>query len=272
MSRYSSRNVWRRNLAAAWRQPYQSMKASTKYSRPRGTRSKGRSVAAQVKKVLNGRTGGFVGLEKKFYDTTYGGTVATSANAAAGEADPGTGALCLNAVSQGDSESQRDGRQIAMNSITIKGSLVMVTGDAILSFGETPNVSVYLVLDKQTNAAQCQSEQVFENPSATAVLNTMPFRNLENSERFRILKSVHIPASDFIGASGGNGTTMDQGGTQVSFSIYKKLNGMKVNYISGATGSLISAIADNSLHVIAYMNNPAFTCNLNYQARLRFHG
>ena len=60
--------------------------------------------------VRNVRTGGFLNMELKFYDTANTGiNINTSTDGSAGEQDP-TSKNCLNAVAQGDGEQQRDGR------------------------------------------------------------------------------------------------------------------------------------------------------------------
>jgi len=247
-----------------------------KYNRYR-TKYKGayrKSVAAEVKRVLNGRTGGFVGLEKKFYDTAKNFAIVSPSDATGGEQDPGAGVLCLNAPAQGDGESQRDGRQIAMQSINIKG-VVQIASQTDQTAGDVvPDIFIALVVDTQTNGSQMNSEDCFENPGGVSALAAQPFRNLEYSQRFRVLKTVRIASAVLAGAIQPvyDGTNIEQQGAQVPFSMYVNLKGMKVNYISGQTTSVIGAIADNSLHVVAYASNTSMVPTLTYAARLRFVG
>lgn len=246
-----------------------------KYNRRR-TKYKGRyrkSVAAEVKRVLNGRTGGFVGLEKKFFDSGFNGALSANGTAIDGEKDPTT-LLCLNCPAQGDGESQRDGRQISMQSINVKG-VVQIAAQADQTAGDqVPDIFIALVLDKQTNGVQLDSEDVFDNPASATALAAQPFRNLEYSQRFRVLKTVKVSAQDLAGAIQPvfDGTNIEQQGAQIPFSMYCKLNGMKVNFISGQTTSVIAAIADNSLHIVAYASNTSMAPVLTYSSRLRFVG
>lgn len=246
-----------------------------KYNRRR-TKYKGRyrkAVAAEVKRVLNGRTGGYVGLEKKFFDSERSIAIPVSTDASGCEADPTT-LLCLNCPAQGDGESERDGRQISMSSIQVKG-MVSIAAQSDQTAGDViPDVMIALVLDKQTNGSQLNSEDVYENPSGFSTLASQPFRNLENSQRFRVLKTVHVTSTELAGAIQPvyDGTNIEQQGANVPFSMYVNLKGMKVNFISGQTSSTISAIADNSIHVIAYASNVSASPTLLYNARLRFVG
>lgn len=230
-------------------------------------------MAAEVRRVLNGSTGGYVGLEKKFFDTERSIAITAPSDATGGEADPTT-LLCLNCPAQGDGESQRDGRQINMTSIQVKG-MVSIAAQADQTAGDViPDIMIALVLDKQTNGAQLNSEDVYENPSGFATLASQPFRNLENTQRFRVLKTVHVTAAELAGAIQPvyDGTNIEQQGATVPFSMYVNLKGMKVNFLSGQTTSVIDAIADNSLHVIAYASNTSATPFLLYNSRLRFVG
>lgn len=247
-----------------------------KYNRYR-TKYKGvyrKRVAAEVKRVLNGRTGGYVGLEKKFFDSSAGANaIVATTDASGGEEDP-FGQNCLNCPAQGDGESERDGRQIAMDSINIKG-VVSIAAQADQTAGDVvPDVFIALVMDKQTNGTQMNSEDCFANPGGDAFLAAQPFRNLEYQQRFTVLKTVHISSQRIAGAIQPvyDGTNIEQQGVTVPWSMYVKLNGKKVNFISGQTSSVVAAIADNSLHVIAYASSTSMNPAITYASRLRFMG
>jgi len=234
---------------------------------------RGTSIASAVRSVLNGRTGGFVGLETKFFDSSFAGGLSASTDASGGEVDPDN-LLCLNCPAQGDGETQRDGRQISMDSLTVKGLVTVAAQTNQTAADVVPDIFIAIVLDKQTNGAQLDSELVFENPSGASNLGSMPFRNLEWTKRFRVLKTMKVSAHQFAGAviPAFDGTNIEQQGVAIPFSCHIKLNGMKVNFISGQTSSVIAAIADNSIHVIAYTNGVSLAPVINYNARLRFKG
>jgi len=232
-----------------------------------------KSVASQVRAVLNGRTGGFVGLEKKFFDSARAAIALTApTDASGGEVDPAT-LDCLNCPAQGDGEQNRDGRVISMHNVTVKG-IVSIAAKTAAAPDVLPAIFIALVMDKQTNSSTIDSERVFNNPSGNAVLAPQPFLNLENMQRFDILKTMRIDPKDFVGVNfgsdgAGNG---DSTGAHVPFSLYHAFNGMKVTFITGQTSSVIAAIADKSVHVVAYCSSVEYTPTLQYNARLRFTG
>lgn len=223
----------------------------------------------QVRRIMNARTGGYIGMEKKFYDSYRAAQfISAAGNMSGGEVDPAE--LCLNCPAQNDTETGRDGRQIRMDSITIKGTILLEGNVAGSYTYAIPEIFIALVVDKQTNGAQIQSEQVFDNNSATSTLTTSGFRNLENVNRVNILKTVRIAPKDF------NFNTVASGvgylGTSTPFTMFHDLKGMQVNFNTGISTSSVGAIADRSLHMIAYCSSPDLTPKITYNARLRFRG
>lgn len=216
--------------------------------------------------VLNTRTAGFAGIEKKFFDTSAISQVPSVAgDATGGEIDPAT-LLCLNCPAQGDGPSNRDGREITMDSLIVSGACT-VSPDALPN--TLPTVTVYIYLDTQTNAAQAQTENVWTNPSGNAQTNSGLLRNLEYAKRFTVLKKLVFRPADFVDAQGDETTGT---GASCGFSEYINLKGMRVTFIAGQTNSVIGAIADNSIHVAAFTTNSSFQPQVHYNSRLRFRG
>lgn len=228
-----------------------------------------RAVASRFKRSsLNARSGGFLGIEKKFYDTTLvAGVVNSSATMASMENDPAS-VNCLNGVDQGDGESQRDGRKIAMDSIQVSGHVRIPAQIDQTSLDLAPVVKVYLVLDKQTNGAQLNSEDVFVNPGASTATSDAPFKNLQYDSRFQIL-GVRTFTCPPIPATW-DGTNMEASGVTLPFSIYKSLKGMQVTFKGTTAG--VANIVDKSLHIIACCNAQNSAPTLYYNSRLRFRG
>ncbi len=226
-----------------------------------------RRASRQRLRRRNVRTGGFLGIEHKFYDQAKADTALTApTDAAGGEFDPVGAIQCLNAVTQGDGESSRDGRQIRMTKIQVNGILThaaqvnQVAGDLI---GEA---MVALVLDTQTNAAQLNSEDVFDNHPGLALGACVPMRNMQLAKRFKVLKR-QVFAFPQVALSW-DGTNMEQNGSRMSFQWNVDLNNIAVNYTG--TTEAIANITDNSLHIIAYDNTGL--SSLAYGSRLRFVG
>jgi hypothetical protein len=222
-------------------------KAAYKYNK----RSTGRAR-------LNARTGGFMGQELKFKDYNVNATSITNTTPASGEYDPPT-TDCLNAVAQGDGEDERDGRKYVVKSLYVKGKVKCATSVAT----NATRVRIVIVHDKQTNKAQAPSEQVLENFSDM----TMAYRNLQYNSRFTVLMDRVLTLDRVAGA--GNGTTNTFPEVVREFNFYKEMN-MPVT--CAATSATISAISDNSLHLMAFTDATTANPQINYTARIRFVG
>jgi len=238
---------------------------SRKRSRSAGGYSRRKRSSAYGRRNI--RTAGYVGIEKKFYDTSYSGAVVAPTDATGGEADPAT-VLTLSAPAQGDGEQNRDGKKIVAKYVEIKGVVqtAPVANQTVPPI--TPVVFIAVVLDTQTNAAQLNSEDVFKNQNGSAFLAPMPLRDLEYGVRFKILKQLRIVAEPFTVY---DGTNLEVGGVHTPFECYIPLKDLVINFNSTATAG-VASVLDNSIHVIAYTNDTTTTPTLRYQARLRFIG
>lgn len=219
----------------------------------------------------NVRTGGFLGQELKFYDTSLvSATLTAPTDASGGEHDP-SATIVLNSVVQGDGEQQRDGRKITMKNLYING-IVVVAPQASQSSGDSATiVFIAVVLDTQTNGATISSELVYTNEAASAILAASPMRNLQQADRFRVLKvqKMTIQNPNIANDTGSTGGVVSNGLVR-GFKMFVPLHNMVVTY-KGTTES-VANITDNSIHIIAYCNNAALVPKISYNARLRFMG
>ncbi len=213
----------------------------------------------------------WLGVESKFYDQKLIGSALTATtDATGGEHDP-SATILLNTVVQGDGESNRDGRKITMTSIMVEGTIT-VDPQATQSTGKaSANIFIALVLDKKTNGATINSEDVYKNVGAAAGTAANPFRNLLFAKRFRVLATRRFTIGDpnmtnDTGATGG----VISNGLVKRFKIFKNLNGIQTIY--SATTETVANITDNSLHLIAYTTSTALSPQINYSSRLRFVG
>ncbi len=215
----------------------------------------------------NVRTGGFTGIEVKFLDSSVVGTsVLAPTDAAGAEVDPST-LLALNAIAQGDGESNRDGRRCVLKNVYVTGHIRCPKQANQTAGDDSAQIFVALVWDKQTNGAQLNSEDVYTNPGANAQTAAVPLRNLQYSQRFQVLDTV---ALDFSGPTiAYDGTNVEQSGLVKPFKLSKKIN-IPCQY-TGTTG-VVANIADNSLHIIAYASNVDLVPIIDYNARVRFVG
>lgn len=221
-------------------------------------------MARKRRYASNVRTGGFLGIETKFYDTArVGAALITNTNAAGGEHDPAT-VNCISAPAQGDTEQNRDGNRIMIKSYHING-VITAPVVAQTSGSQGKEVFVALVLDKQTNGAQLNSEDVFTNPSGDAALTCHVQRNLQYSSRFEVLGQQVLTANN--ASVGSTGTS--------SYSLPFRFDGFRdipVQFKGGATAAGVSGVADNSLHIIAWESGSNQDYTINYNSRVRFQG
>jgi len=215
----------------------------------------------------NFRTAGFLGIENKFIDTKYSGNIATSSDASGAEADPTT-VNCLNAVPEGNGPSERDGRTYLVKSVFVNGYIYATAKtNQTAMLGNFP-ITVAIVQDMQTNAAQLNSEDVFAT-SGESIGAPILFRNLQYSKRFKVLwkqtMAFETPAASY------DGTNIEIAAPKPIhfYAAVPKLN-MKVE-VKG-TSANVTDIVDNSLHVIAYTVTGGYTPVLTYIARCRFVG
>jgi len=181
------------------------------------------------------RTGGFTGrftgpnAELKFFDTAISFSID-----ATGEV-PATGQLCL--IPQGVTESTRVGRSCTVRSLEFK--LILVYNPAAAAT-ETDVSLISVVMDKQTNGAAATADLVYQS---TTTLPTQQ-RNLENVDRFRVLKEFrHV-------WNAGAGVTTAY--APVSKFINKKIKvNMPMLFDSTAATGALGTIRTNNIFLLA---------------------
>jgi len=230
--------------------------------------SKSSKISA-ARAVANAVTLGFMGIEKKFYDTSLAdAAVLAATDCTSGMYDPSATSM-ISTPTQGDGEQQRDGKRIVIDSLILKGHVhnLGTATSAVLA----PAVKVFLavVLDTQSNGAQMTSEACFKNTAAQASSNVEPLKNLLSGGRFRILKSqVYDLSHNGAFAAAANYAS---NGSARTFDWYIPFKGgLPVNFNAGTTASIANVI-DNSIHVVAFSTS-ASECVLGYNARIRFQG
>lgn len=196
---------------------------------------------------LNGRVGG---KELKFFDITEGPDIISV-----------TGTMTnstLNNMVQGTGQQERIGRKCVIRSISVQWHAnmppvtdVSVTHDAI---------SWYLVLDRQCNGAAAIPGDILQSP-----LTFESFRDLENIQRFKVLKRINIQLNV-------SGLGEDSGTMQLSFQAKTGRFHVNVNipiYYSGVTNN-INEIKSNNLLMMAISKHGDI--RIEYKARIRFTG
>lgn len=210
--------------------------------------------------IPNIRTGGFLGIEKKFIDTVKTSTNLVAAWAGS-EVDPAANALCC--PTKGTGPSNRNGDHIVIKSIQVRG---IIRSQAYTDQADPPgpaSFTVLLVLDKQTNGAQLSGEEVMVDTAP----KEFSFRNLQYSRRFTILKSLRGSLHQIVSMADGANTGSFQSNER-HFNWFVRCN-IPVNF-KGDAGT-VADIVDNSLHIIA-CSTDANALTIKYHARCRFVG
>ncbi len=212
---------------------------------------------------MNKRTGGFRGIELKFFDTSrtpIALTTAWTTNTASTPlaAHPSTCSL-------GTGEEQHIGRVY-----TIKSMFIRFRFDVNPETGATPlrdlEFRVAVVWDKQTNGA----------PAAGFVFDTgtsddlSAFQNLQNSHRFDVLwdSGVQTIVRSFMNSSDAVGN-FETGAICRRLNMYKKFpKGIRVQ--TDGPDADIADVTDNSIYVISIGDSAAV--NMSWESRMRFTG
>jgi len=173
----------------------------------------------------------------------------------------------ISGVAQGDGESERDGRIFMIHSIMIRCHVAATTLEAQATPFEDLRGRICLVLDTQTNGAQLTATDVMDGGQTD---DTQAFRNLQHTKRFRILwdKKWHLRR---IGQT--NEGAVDSFAAPTSTTpqyVYYKRFKKPIKVICTGTTTAITAISDNSLHIIGVANSVLALHNM--QVRIRFTG
>lgn len=216
--------------------------------------------------------GGQVVSERKYKDYRSAGfaVAVTNGSFAGAEADPNVGnPLCLFAPTQGNDISEREGRNVYVYSIRIQGVIEVNGQVAQTATDQQQTVRMILCMDKQTNGAQMNSEDLIT--SSGGVPGTFQFQNTAHFGRFQILKDKTISLGPFPIAANGGGQ-LYQGGISKYFKLkYTFKTPIKVNF-NATNGGTVADIVDNSFHLLAGRDNADTPVNLDYQVRVAFTG
>jgi len=213
-----------------------------------------------------GRAGGAVAMARRNRAPRVKGAIATYGGrrelkyvdtANASYACDTTGSVtCLNLLAVGDDNTTRDGRQVTIKSVQLKG--ILRPQDGVVS---NTLARVMLIWDNANNSAAAV-------PAITDILvasNSKTFVNINNSQRFTVLV-------DQIYACGQIDTTAGQAIagslTAQPVAIYKKMNA--VTQFSGTTAT-IGSIQNGALYLVTLGDqgvNDAY--NLSCAVRVRF--
>lgn len=199
----------------------------------------------------NKRTGGFVGTENKFIDTSLN-AFSIAENSDMTRAPILDRSLTvvdhLSPVPQGTGPSERIGRNIWVESISLKGYAEIPAVDTIfagqvIAKAAPPTATIIFVLDKQANNTTPAAAVIWDNPANDQKLGGYPLINLEYKDRFKILGTRHIEFAECIQTN----TRVDSGDTHQSstgvikyYNFFKKFKNPKKQQYDGTSGNITS--------------------------------
>lgn len=225
-------------------------------------------TAAQVRAISNARIGGLQAIENKYLDVNVAAGSMVNNTWALAQLDPGA-TLCLNAIAQGDGPSNRDGRQYQIRSVHVRGYIIVDPIETQANPLADVLVRLALVLDKQTNGAQVDPTTVF---TGTGVNAFNGFRNLEYTQRFRVIEDISFRINSEGGCAAAN--DFNAPSKVVPFIMNKEFKTpIKVN--CNGVGATVASIADNSLHLVGCIAADAVSApvtRIHYWSRVRFQG
>lgn len=161
----------------------------------------------------------------------------------------------LNLIAVGDDNTSRDGRQICNRSIHVQGYLAPVDSTTLNSM-----CRMMLVWDSQPNGAIATMTDIL------SVSNAVSSTNLNNRERFRILRDLKFA----LGSSSNTATqAVSDGSNTYLIDCFLKLKDIKTTY-SGTTAVIASVATGALLLVTIGSNSSSNQGTFTLTTRLRF--
>lgn len=238
----------------------------------RGKRRRRKTTTVARRRTYNRKpriNTGLYGIELKFYDQSLvGQALVTNTDGSGSEFDP-SATIGLSTIIQGDSGSNRDGRRATFWSMFVNGSIDLPVKTNQVGGVLQTEVFICLVLDKQTNGIQIQSESVYLNVGGATGTGTLLQRNLVQSKRFTVLKTVRLIIPVVFSVF--DGTNIEQYGTRTHWSLYHRFRTPVIANYSGDTEDIANS-TDNSIHLLAFTSAVISNPTISYSSRLRFRG
>ncbi len=218
-----------------------------------------RPIRQRARPVGRARLGGYYGrmgvggTEQKFFDTNVTGTALGVAGTVLSPS--------LNLVDTGNGESDVIGRKMTITSIFIRGIFFIptITAASIASIQGSEVYRMALCLDKQANGGAGTIALMYQDTAITT------FNNLENSQRFTVLKEWKGNLNRTINHDGTNYFTGD---TERGFKWYKKCN-LPIEFGVQAGGSrVIGEVRSNNLVMFGFSS--VGQAQVLFRVRIRF--
>jgi len=176
-------------------------------------------------------------------------------------ADTTGSVVCLNAIAQGDDNTNRDGRQVCNKSIHLHGLLTPASNATLPNYAR-----LMLIWDAQPNSAAAVPSVGDILVAGTSISNT----NLNNRHRFTIIRDLKLPQGD-INVWGAGVDAYSNGNNTHVVDIFVTLEDVITTY-SGTTAT-VASIATGSLLLLTIGSQATGGAGGLFQltSRLRFY-
>lgn len=160
----------------------------------------------------------------------------------------------LNGCIPGDGLQNRQGRQIAMQSVTLRA---LIKKDKAGSAPKADFLRLVLFYDRQPNAVAPTAVNVLyqTDNAGTGSQSAMSGPNLSNSSRFHILRDWHWPICDAdMFATGNSASSLLQAAPSAGLKCFVNLKGLETHFNAGTAGT-IADITSGALYLLALGQN-----------------
>jgi len=210
--------------------------------------------------------------EMKYYDCATTGTPAISSASAwtGSELDPAT-RDCLFCPVLGSDINQRIGRKCLVNSIKMNFTVTFPAVAAGATGRAAANIRLICYQDKQANGTQSQGEDLMATTATNAVGTAETFfMNVAQLGRFNVLWDKRFVLQDPNFSGTGTADTYDANGRTIVLKMRHKFKEpVVVNFTAVATET-VTAIVDNTFHLIGITNNTALAPTIGYTCRVGY--
>lgn len=186
--------------------------------------------------------------ETHYNDCTFGtaaaiaGTIPTMTSVSPSAAAPDNPAVAsLVGIKQSTTKNTRIGNRLSIYRIRVKGQILLPTEV------EGDTVRMMLVLDKQANGATPNVNTVLEGNGAGGAATLTDFLNMDNADRFQVLKDKQISINPLIGVSSTSSSPM-----YLHWKMSHKCN-LRIDYSS--TAGAVTEYKSNNLFLIFISQN-----------------
>jgi len=246
----------------------------SKRQRPKGSGvtkpvKKKRATDPKRREFVHRPFGNALAVTERKYDTqsvTSTALVASASDWTGTEFDPAGGVDSLFAPASGDGYNQRDGRKVQLLALKIKGQLKVPAVSDVLVGQAGCHCRIIVYQDKQTNGAQAQGENVIMAAANNAINQ---FQNPDNFGRFNVLKDKNFTLHPVVTGQS-SATEIEVFGRVVPFKFMIKFKKPVTIHYNSTTTATITAVVDNSFHLIANCSSVTIAPTIQYIVRGTF--